>query len=214
MSYSLNEVEVTAKRAARGAGFSWGLAEEAGKATRWLCANSLDGCAVLARFLDQIADQPITDVSPVSLDGEWASTSGRLCPLMAGVTLSDAATRLDNGEIVMTGVMYPALLLPFVAGAAQQRKGEVTVTWDGLTVTTDNSDMSLVDAAKAFTAPAVVQLRVEAGGSVDRPLPHATRATPDAAHWATLNRFAHRTYAPASEASRVLGAGAGLSDND
>jgi len=43
---------------------------------------------------------------------------------------------------------------------------------------------------------------------------HATRATPDAEHWATLNRFAHHTYAPASEASRLLGAGAGLSDND
>ena len=29
-----------------------------------------------------------------------------------------------------------------------------------------------------------------------------------------LNTFAHRTYAPATEESRLLGAGAGLSDND
>ena len=36
MTYSLYEIEVTGKRAARGSGFSWGLAEEAGKATRWL----------------------------------------------------------------------------------------------------------------------------------------------------------------------------------
>jgi hypothetical protein len=31
---------------------------------------------------------------------------------------------------------------------------------------------------------------------------------------ATLTRFAHNTYAPATEASRLAGAGAGLSDND
>jgi len=31
---------------------------------------------------------------------------------------------------------------------------------------------------------------------------------------AVLTRFAHNTYAPATEASRLAGAGAGLSDND
>ena len=36
MNVSMNEVESMAKTAARGAGYSWGLAEEAGKATRWL----------------------------------------------------------------------------------------------------------------------------------------------------------------------------------
>ena len=51
MSYSLNEMEATAKRAARGAGYSWGLAEEASKATRWLCTQGLDGAAELAHVL-------------------------------------------------------------------------------------------------------------------------------------------------------------------
>ena len=40
MSLSLNEVESTAKKAARGAGYPWGLAEEAAKAT--LEANDID----------------------------------------------------------------------------------------------------------------------------------------------------------------------------
>ncbi|MFV1875593.1 hypothetical protein [Nioella sp.] len=31
---------------------------------------------------------------------------------------------------------------------------------------------------------------------------------------AALNAFAHRTYAPATEESRLAGAGAGLTDND
>jgi hypothetical protein len=32
--------------------------------------------------------------------------------------------------------------------------------------------------------------------------------------WARLSGFAHRTFAPATEESRMRGAGAGLSDND
>ena len=34
MTHSLNEIEATAKRAARGAGLSWGIAEEAAKDAR------------------------------------------------------------------------------------------------------------------------------------------------------------------------------------
>ena len=41
-----------------------------------------------------------------------------------------------------------------------------------------------------------------------------TRADFDAATWDRLDRFARRTYAPATEASRLKGAGAGLTDND
>ena len=40
------------------------------------------------------------------------------------------------------------------------------------------------------------------------------RADPDPNDWAALLAFAHRTYAPATEESRLRGAGAGLSDND
>lgn len=51
MVLSLNEVQVTAKKAARGAGYPWGIAEEAGQAARWLCSHGLDGCAALAGVL-------------------------------------------------------------------------------------------------------------------------------------------------------------------
>ncbi|MEM9268190.1 MAG: hypothetical protein AAGA78_04555 [Pseudomonadota bacterium] len=39
------------------------------------------------------------------------------------------------------------------------------------------------------------------------PNPSAQRADPPPAAWQTLERFAHRTYAPASEHSRQAGAG-------
>jgi hypothetical protein len=42
----------------------------------------------------------------------------------------------------------------------------------------------------------------------------ATRATPNPKAWDILTRFAHRTYAPATEESRRLGAGDTQSDAD
>ncbi len=214
MSYSLNEVEVTAKRAARGAGYSWGVAEEAGKAARWLCGHGLDGCGLLAFLLEQISDCSIAAVSPVSLKGVWVGASHRLCPLTAGVTLSDCAARLDDDVVVMTDVMQPALVIPFADGVSRQIGSGVSVTWGGLTAIVYSGALNLEGAEETLYAPAAGRLRVQPYGAVHHPLPLATRAIPETAHWDVLNRLAHRTYAPATEASRALGAGAGLSDND
>lgn len=79
-SFALNEVEATAKNAARGAGYSWGMAEEAAKATRWLCANGIDGCKALARVLAQADEIGPREMAPRDLSGDWAAEAGALCP--------------------------------------------------------------------------------------------------------------------------------------
>ena len=56
---SSNEVDALAKKAAKGAGMPWGLAAEAGKATRWLADRGLPGPAVLADLLET----PVADGS-------------------------------------------------------------------------------------------------------------------------------------------------------
>ena len=55
MIVSLNEIESLALKAARGAGMSWGLAEEAAVAASWLAARSLPWAETLA---DLLAQQP------------------------------------------------------------------------------------------------------------------------------------------------------------
>lgn len=214
MIYSLNEVDALAKRAARGGGYSWGLAEEAGRAARWLSAQGLDGCQTLALVLRQNDGRSMQDLSPLSLTGDWTGLAGCLCPLMAGATLSDSAEQLGTGKILMCNVMFPALILPFAAAVARQRQTVVNVTWSGLAAATDGVRLNLVDSGNAVTVSTAEHLQVWAGGRLGVSLPCNSRTTPDAADWTTLSRFAARTYAPATEASRRLGAGAGLSDND
>ena len=214
MSYSLNEVEATAKRATRGAGRSWGIAEESSKATRWLCAQGLSGATSLARLLDLTNRKAADSLAPATLTGEWSNTEVGLCPLVAGAALSDCAARLTAGDVVMHNVLQPALILPFAAAVARQQQSLVTVAWEGLVAVTDGTALRVDDPDGVLMTKSAAQLHVTSGGELADPLTRQTRATPDPDDWAALNRFAARTYAPATEASRLLGAGAGLADND
>ena len=209
MSFALNEVEVTAKKAARGGAYSWGLAEEAAKATRWLCSHGLDGCAALTGLLRRT--DRAEGMAPASLDGDWQAPSGQICALIAGAALSDCAHRLPQGEIRMLNVVSPQMLLPFAAAAARQLGQPVTLSWDGVSVTTDGTGLAKADIPPTDLAETVI---VRTGGDMGKVVDQCTRSTPDPKDWAYLNELAGRTYAPATEESRRKGAGAGLSDND
>jgi len=209
MSFSLNEVEATAKRAARGAGYAWGIAEEAGKATRWLCAQGLDGPAELAKLLDMGFAGSLDQHMPQDLTADWVGEKD-LCPLTCGAALSDYAKKWQADPLHLRRVAVPLLLLPFVAGAVRRQNAVATITLDGINAVTDGTRLSYPDA-NAHRADSVT---VRTGGTLETTRPRRTRATPDPASWDVLTNFAFQTYAPATEQSRLLGAGAGLSDND
>ena len=206
MSFSLNEVEATTKKAARGAGYDWGLAEEAGKAARWLCAHGLDGVAHVAHLLTHGYADKLDQRRPQSLSSPWTGHSS-LCPLITGATLSDCATCLpaEIGRITA-----PVILLPFIASAARQTDTAITVEMDGFSAWTDGHALSLAGEPPAETA----RLVLKSGAAFEALQPLQSRAHPAPDAWITLDQLAQRTYAPATDESRRLGAGAGLSDND
>lgn len=214
MSFALIEVEATAKKAARGAGYSWGMAEEAAKATRWLCANGIDGVGALAALLDLVAGADLADMAPSTLGGGWEAKGGTICPLTAGTTLSDAVTYWAEEGKRIESVVVPVMLLPFTAACARQLGTTVTMNLDGASAETDGFATSLTDGGHAGLFASADQVLVETGGQLGAPLPKRSRATPSDADWATLNYFAQKTHAPDTEDSRVRGAGAGLTDND
>ena len=54
MNLSLNQVENTARKAVRGAGLPWCLAEDAGRAVRWLEVMGLPGMSWLVLVLGAV----------------------------------------------------------------------------------------------------------------------------------------------------------------
>ncbi len=210
MSWSLNEVESLAKRATRGVGYPWGVAEEAAMAVRWLSARDVDGAAALVQMLTQVDGKAFGYRSPEAGCEIWRASSGTLCPLLAGAALSDFASYFPEGGIETEAMWQPILMVPFAAALARNNGKPIAVLWGETTAITDGDVLSLQGPMEAVAeavhiAPAALETATAR---------KTNRAKTGPQDWVALMQLAHRTYAPASEESRMSGAGAGLCDND
>jgi hypothetical protein len=214
MSWSLNEIETLSRKAARGAGLSWGLAEEAGKAARWLTAAGLPGPQVLADLLTRNDGADYETLCPMEADeGQWVARGGTLCPLISGAVLCDNAQRLTTGDLTLGRTAAPMLLLPYLDAAARQYDTALTVQWNGTSITLGNMAQTTGDS---LDAPMAEQITISPRPAVDpaKPLGNQNRGDMPTEVAQRLTAFAGRTYAPETEESRLSGAGAGLTDND
>lgn len=194
MSWSLGEIRTLSQKAARGIGMPWGLAEEAGYSVDWLEGRGLPGVMALASYLDEI-------------DGADYSTLH--CPIAAGATLSDSR---DWDRLFPVEIYQPLLLIPFVSTCCETRT--LTVRWNQTTAHVNSIGVAIADGGKELTiGPHLTQLapaNKRISGIQCYPRVPADRKD----FVQSLNRHAEKTYAPATEASRLSGAGAGLNDND
>ena len=199
--YSTSELEALGLKAARGAGLSWGLAEEAGFASGWLYARGLDGPALLLQRLRRSADvvPPQWDA-----DGNFEPVAGGcICPVALGVALSDFAT-LWVLPLCAGTVDCPALLLPFIGQAAAARRHPLTLIWDGGSVgISPAGGISGELASLLTTATAAISIS-SASGSLPAVLASSlSRETLHQSTLAGLEALAMRTTVPASDASRA-----------
>lgn len=187
MICSLNEIEMLVRKAVRGAGYDWGLAEEAGKAARRLALAGHDAVAAFLALCERFDGSTHAERAPTSLAGVWQAPGGLLCPLTAGAALSDLTP-----PSLETGPMAVPLIFAAIAEAA------------GYALDCD-----------ALLQPGTTRTACRPGPHPPQPPPIPAGIEVDAALWDRLDRFARRTYVPASLQSRVAGAGTGaMVDND
>ena len=213
---SLNEIEVMGQRAARGAGLPWGIAEEAGKAARWLTERGLPGVERLADILTDNDKRLYAELAPANADGVWQASSGQLCPLITGTTLCDLAAEIAKGRVMELGkTAQPLLLAPYAAGVAKLTSTAIALGWDGLTMFMTSKGLAIEGNRDAMTATSTERMHCRRVDERTVPINEPVNAPAvRAVAWSRLADFAQRTYAPATEASRLSGAGAGLSDNN
>lgn len=199
--YSLAEIDAQCRKAARGAGCPWGLAEEAGKAARWLAARGLPGPEALAGLLDGPRACPC------------GGGRGPDCALRIGASWSDRAETIASDGPERASVAQPLLVVAMLGRAAEATGMTFALEWNGATAVCGPDGFTLESAAASLAPDASILLRRV--GNAPPPVPTDVRARAvDAAAWSSLERLASRTYAPATDASRRAGAGAGKSDND
>jgi hypothetical protein len=215
MIASLNEIESLALKAARGAGMSWGLAEEAAVAASWLAVHDLPWAETLA---DLLAQQGVTCRPHIGGETIAPSRAGsRLCPILTGALLSDLGALVRPMEV--RDLLAPLWLTPFLARWTTPDR-TVRLAWGEITLSLGPDSLSSPGAVSVQMLAATFASRVEIalvpGTVADHPLRERNRdgcPVPDDA-WRALQVLEHRTYVPASAQSRLSGAGAGLLDND
>jgi hypothetical protein len=216
---SQNEVSALCLKAARGAGMSWGMAEEAGFAASWLTTRGIDGPCQLLAHLTAAEGRAWGDLCPSVAPGTWTAASGQtLCPIVLGATLSDHTSLpggLIAGPIVVGPVDHPVLVIPFLSAIAGALGGILSMEWgEGRAEihSTGAIAPSVVAALEGQTG-IVLTLSMRVGTALAPPRTPQTVPAIAADTITALNAFALLTTVPASDASRA-GAGAATSDND
>lgn len=238
---SNNEAASLVKLAARGAGYPWGLSEEAVQVSRWLVERQLPALELLNNLFNWVDESGFSQLLLHGDDLRWHCSRGQLCPLVCGAAIIDTASRLVTVDRVqLDNVVYPMLLMPFIYEASVMLDKSIRVTWDdeellfsGTCVESFTDTAQVVNKQLNLNSPASIGISVD-GSLLDTPsaftdssavLPtsHRRPLWPVLAHCRvstgtqcleSLKQYAHRTYAPATELSRMSGAGAGTSDND
>jgi hypothetical protein len=209
--YSLGEIETQCRKAARGVGLSWGLANEVGLVARHLMECNLPGPEAVLRSLKWIdakgCDYKIEGV--LSIEKINSPTNG----LFLGLFFLDRVRDVIGKEICISQkIVGPLALVGFLL-RLKKEKYWFLVEWsdcmiklekDGLMVSGKNLNPKFVQniTIKIF----IGEVQPASLGLPKTRLP--------VQHWDVLTEMANRTNVPATEKSRLLGAGAGLNENE
>lgn len=218
ITLSQNETESLCLKAARGAGFSWGLAEEAGFAAGWLAARGLDATPQLLALLMRKLQTAANFGTPVPQPGHWrAAGQAPLCPIILGSALVDSA-RLAAGpcsrDTQLDPVAAPILLLPFLARAAHICGKPLAAIWpEGHLQIATHGGFDR-QAAIAWQSKDQLTLVISTANRLDLPQAQPHGLPPmSVAILNGLTALALKTTVPATDTSR-RGAGSATADND
>ena len=195
IDFSLNEAETLAAKVARGAGFSWGLAEDIGRAARGLARRERNWAEALRALAESCSGFAAPSLDRV---GRWRrgkpdlAGPAPLCPIRTAAVLSDGVRLPEGGELLIRHVGLPIWLTAMLDATASQS--------------------FTLRAPPAATLHAG-DVTIVAGTASEEPIP-ARRAQIDGEALTALLAVAERTYVPESERSRARGAGGGSVDDE
>jgi len=115
---SLSEIEITAKRASRAAGYSWGIAEEVGKSVRLSELFGFPGIKHLNLYYQNKKKEKFNDIKLI--DKINKSNGLSFCPIILGVNFIDQVKNIETlTKCSVEKLAYPLLLLPFLSRSSE-----------------------------------------------------------------------------------------------
>ena len=199
---SLSEIDTTSKRASKAAGFSWGIAEEIGKAIRSLELFGLPGIINLNLYLKKIKEKHPEKVNKI----EKENKNKELCPIYCGVAFLDQCKQL---EIIKTikfyNVNYPLLIVPFISKASEILGKKILIQF--------NKSSFLINFNKSILSKNIEKQIDVLANEISIEFLENKNSFSDQ-EWKELYKISEETFVEESESLKEKGAGAGLTDND
>ena len=209
MRRSLNEIELMARKAAVGAGWAGGLAEDAGRAAAWLCSHGYDGVQAAHASINagpQELSVEHTQTGIVFQQAQAARAGPSVLDLMADGGVIDHA--------ILLNVDCPVMVLGLAGTLSAQYGTAVGLEFANGTQAHMAPEGHQI-SGEIVCAPCDVRVRRITWPSLPvKPTDAATGYDVNEGIWAKLESLAAKTYVPATDESRRRGAGAGLIDND
>jgi len=201
---SFSEIDTTAKRASKAAGFSWGMAEEIGKSIRSLELFGLPGILNLNNYLKKIKQKHPKKIEKIEKENKTGDKE--LCPIYSGVAFLDRCLELEKLKTIkFYKVSYPLLMLPFISRASEIMSKKILVQYDNTSflLNFDKSIFSKNIDKQAQSLTNVISIEfIENKNSFSEQ------------DWKELYKLSEETFVDESDSSKAKAAGAGLTDND
>ena len=201
---SLSEIDTTAKRASKAAGYSWGIAEEVGKNIRLLEMFGLPGIKNLNDFYKRKKKQKFENLNLISADNK--AVKFEFCPIICGTNFLDQIKSLEIlNEIKFEKIAYPLLFLPFVSRASE-------IIGKRLYLKLDEKNFLLNFNNNIFSNFFKNEIIKVANNVSIKFLENSNLFSVN--DWNELYKLSEDTFVEESDSLKKSAAGAGLTDND
>jgi len=199
---SLSEIDTTSKRASKAAGFSWGIAEEIGKAIRNLELFGLSGIINLNLYLKKIKKTHPNKINKI----EKENKNEELCPIYCGIAFLDQCKQLEVlSSIKFYNVNFPMLIVPFVSKASEVLGKKILIKF--------NKTSFLMNFNKSILSKNVDKQVIASVNEISIEFLENTNSFSEK-EWKELYKLSEETFVEETESLKSKGAGAGLTDND
>ncbi len=200
---SFSEIDTAVKRATKGAGFSWGIAEEVGKNIKLLEMFGLPGLRNLNQYFKVVKQKKFQNLTLISKDNV---SQIPYCPIIAGASFIDQIGFIEEqNDLKIENMGFPILFLPFLSRASE-------IIGKRIFFSIDEKEF-LLNFNQSIYSNYINENILERGDNIKiKFLENAN--TFSEKEWEELYKISENTFVEENEELKKSAAGAGLSDND
>ena len=201
---SLSEIETTSKRAAKAAGFSWGIAEEVGKCIRLIELFGFAGIKNLNEYFKLRSSKKFKSLNSINYNNN--SNNSSYCPIILGVSFLDQIKTIEKlNKITFNTISYPLLILPFLSRSSEIIGKKIHLKFDknefllNFNVSISSNLINLDSSIR--NSHVEISFLENKNNFSDK-------------DWKNLYKLSEETFVDETESLKETAAGAGLTDND